>query len=355
MALRELPDSEDATTSRGPSAVAGLPTFWDTAEIAPKTEWEDWWDLFMVAVNAKYSISVNENLREATAQNPRIAGLINNLNEQAAESKVVSVLFLSLGTAGRKSLTHKFPQIRVATIPHREKRKNCEQAFRKPRKRTLERYKLFSRKQTQKETLRQFWHTLTGMAAKCDFGDQTDSLITDTFIQNMNNKTVQQKRCTEPKENPEEAYRFAIAYEEGVNQHKAFEATTGTKEIKQEPIMNFNRNTCFRCGLEFTQNHLMACKAKNEKCRNCAMIGHFAQMCKRPKTGNIRGRGRMPGTGGLRRINLIEQDDSQSGSSNEMNEENMVLHVSGARNQPFVLKGKINKEPFKTMIDSGSP
>ena len=38
-----------------------------------------------------------------------------------------------------------------------------------------------------------------------------------------------------------------------------------------------------------------------------------------------------------------------------MNEENMVLHVSGAGNQPFVLKGKINKEPFKTMINSVSP
>ena len=284
----------------------------------------------MVAVNAKYSISVNENLRKVTAQNPRIAGLINNLHEQAAESKVVSVLFLSLGTAGRKSLTDKFPQMRVATIPLRERRENCEQAFRKPRNGTLERYYIFSRKQMQKETLRQFWHTLTGMAAKCDFGDQTISLIMDTFIQNMNNKTVQQKLCTESKENPEEAFRFAIAYEEGVNQHKAFEAATGTKESKQEPIMNINRNPCTRCGLEFTENHLMACKAKNENSRNCAMTGHFARKCKRPKTGYIRGCGRMPGRRGLRRINLIEQDDSQSESSNEMNEENMVLHVSGA-------------------------
>ena len=62
MALRELTDSEDATTSRGQSAVAGLPTIWDTAEIAPKAEWEEWWDLFMVAANAKYSISMNEIL-----------------------------------------------------------------------------------------------------------------------------------------------------------------------------------------------------------------------------------------------------------------------------------------------------
>ena len=59
----------------------------------------------------------------------------------------------------------------------------------------------------------------------------------------------------------------------------------------------------------------------------------------------------MPARGELRRINLIEQDDSQSESSNEMNEENTARHVSGAGNQPFVRKGKINKEPFKTMTD----
>ena len=241
MALREMPDTEDATTSRGPSAVAVLPTFCDTAEFAPKTEWEDWWDLFMVAVNAKYSIWVNEILRDVTAQNPRIAGLINILNEQAAERKKVSVLFLSLGTSERKSLTDKFPQMRVATISLREIRESCQQAFRKPRSCTLERYKFFSRKQMQKETLRQFWHTLTRMGPSPTLAIKLiDSLIMDTFIHNMNNKTVQQKVCTEPKVNPEEAFRFAIAYEEGVNQHKAYEATTGTKEIKQEPIMNIN-------------------------------------------------------------------------------------------------------------------
>ena len=82
------------------------------------------------------------------------------------------------------------------------------------------------------------------MAAKCEIGDQTHRLIMDTFIQNMNNKMVQQKFCTEPKENPEEVFCFAVAYEEGVIQHKAFEATTGIKEIKQEPILNINRDTC---------------------------------------------------------------------------------------------------------------
>ena len=69
----------------------------------------------------------------------------------------------------------------------------------------------------------------------------------------------------------------------------------------------------------------------------------------------MRGRGRPLAKGGIRRMNMIEQDDSQTESSNETTDDNIVLHNSGAGNQPFVLKGRINKDPFNTMIDSGSP
>ena len=178
--------------------------------------------------------------------------------------------------------------MRVATITLTDLNNNCEQAFVKPRNRTLERHIFFARKQKPNETLRQFWHTLTGMAAKCAFGEQTEGLIMDTFIQNMNNKMVQQKLCTEPKEEPQEAFRFAVAYEEGISQQKTFES--GAKEIKTEPVyaVTERKNPCTRCGLEFSQNHLSMCKAINERCRNCSTIGHFARMCKRPKSGNTR-------------------------------------------------------------------
>ena len=134
------------------------------------------------------------------------------------------------------------------------------------------------------------------MAAKCAFGEQTEVLIMDTFIQNMNNKNVQQKLCTEPKDDPQEAFRFAVAYEEGISQHKAYE--NATKEIKSEPVYTVTekKNPCKRCGLELSQNHLTVCKAKNERCRNCSTIGRFARMCKRPKSGNIRGRGIFTGS-----------------------------------------------------------
>ena len=122
----------------------------------------------------------------------------------------------------------------MATVSLKDLKENCEQAFIKPRNRTLQRYKFFARKQASKERLREFWLTLTGMASKCAFGEQSESLTMDTFIQNMNTKMVQQTLCTEPKNNPQDAFRFAVAYEEGISQHQTLES--GRREIKKEPM-----------------------------------------------------------------------------------------------------------------------
>ena len=214
---------------------------------------------------------------------------------------------------------------------------------------------VFLQKTTKYETLRQFWNALRGLAARCDFDNQTESLIMDAFIQNMHNKTVQERLSTEPKENTQEALRFAVAFEEGISQQKSF---MGSNDITKEPIFaidNKRKNPCTRCGMEFVQNHLTICKAKKEKCRNCGIIGHFMRMCKRPKTANFRGTGRSSNGGGLRRVNLIGQAADQSEGSSAWNEDNVVLRLDGTGVPPFVLKGRTNKQPFTTMIDSGSP
>ena len=113
----------------------------------------------------------------------------------------------------------------------------------------------------QNESLRQFWNNLTGLAARCEF-EQTEGLTMDTFIQNMHNKTVQMRLCTDPKEQPQEALRFAIAFEEGIIQQQSFTSGNITKKEPVCAIENKNKNPCTRCGWEFNQNHLSVCKAK---------------------------------------------------------------------------------------------
>ena len=71
MALGADPsDSSEKTAAGGSSAVAGLPSYWNVAECPPKTEWEKWWDIFVMAVKVKYSIAVSELTRIGTEQQP---------------------------------------------------------------------------------------------------------------------------------------------------------------------------------------------------------------------------------------------------------------------------------------------
>ena len=152
MALRESANCGEVAKSESASAVLGLPAHWDSADAAPRTDWEDWWDLFTVAVTAKYSLSVNKLLRIVTTEQAPNLALMNNLNEEAAEERnVISVLFLPLGTAGRKSLTDKLPEMRVATVTLQELRTKYDEAFSKPRNRTLERFKLVRENRKKKK------------------------------------------------------------------------------------------------------------------------------------------------------------------------------------------------------------
>ena len=87
----------------------------------------------------------------------------------------------------------KFLHIRILTTPLQEVMRSCGECFRVRRNRTLDRHKLLSRKQNNNESLHQHSNTLNGLAAKCNFGEQTDGLVHDIFILNMSNKQVQEK------------------------------------------------------------------------------------------------------------------------------------------------------------------
>ena len=58
-----------------PSLLPGLPLFWSDPTKSPAMEWERWFDLFTVAVMAKYSISVEELTRTVDAEHPRVKAL----------------------------------------------------------------------------------------------------------------------------------------------------------------------------------------------------------------------------------------------------------------------------------------
>ena len=95
MALRA--SEEDCSNS----PVPGLQYFSLEAKKSPTYEWEQWIQLFEVAVLARHSISVTELTGEVTQDNPRVAAMMENLEEEPAKRKVTSLLYISIGKTGR--------------------------------------------------------------------------------------------------------------------------------------------------------------------------------------------------------------------------------------------------------------
>ena len=91
---------------------------------------------------------------------------------------------------------------------------------------------------------------------------------------------IQERLSTEPRDDPEEALKFAIAFEQGVRQKKAI-CTRGQVTIKEEPVMAVESDKdCYKCDDNFVIGHQRNCKAKNIECQKFGKAGHFTRLCK---------------------------------------------------------------------------
>ena len=176
MALRAN-EHEDNSSRNAP--IPGLSYFWQETEKQPEVDWAQWIQLFQLAVLARHSILVEEITREEEQNNPRNAALIGGMTRDMAQRKVVSLLYLSIGKVGRKKLMDEYPNIIIFTVELEGILNNWRDCFETRRNRTLGRHKFFSRKQKENESLHQFWNVLIGLASKCDFGNQSESLVYD--------------------------------------------------------------------------------------------------------------------------------------------------------------------------------
>ena len=236
----------------------------------------------------------NISLAELTKTGNKDKSLMGDLDEMPATKKTISVLYLALGSAGRKSIADEFPTTNIATVSLPDLLKNCKDCFEKPKNETLDRFKFLSRKQKE-ESLRNFWTELNGLAAKCNFGAITDSLLEDVFTVNMTNQDVQQKLCTEPKATAAETIQFAVAYEEGTMRQQSF-GMMDKSNLKTEvtDVNNINQSNkrwgpakkCFRCEGVFTPQHQEG-EALGVICMKCGKKGQFARCCQTKGAGTF--------------------------------------------------------------------
>ena len=100
--------------------------------------------------------------RTLNEANPRVKGFLGDMADEAANKKVVSIMFLSLREAGWQILRDKYPETSISSLQATEMLKHCQSCFRIKKNRTLDRHHFLSRKQLPTGSLQQFWRTLNG-------------------------------------------------------------------------------------------------------------------------------------------------------------------------------------------------
>ena len=111
MALRAAKNSSLTLRATSLSHLVGLPVFSHDNNINPMMDWDEWLDLFHVAIIAKYSISMTQLTIAVIQQSPRVGNRKGDLEENPENKKVVSVLYLLLWVAARKHFRDKFPHM----------------------------------------------------------------------------------------------------------------------------------------------------------------------------------------------------------------------------------------------------
>ena len=175
------------------------------------------------------------------------------------------------------------------------------------RNETFDRYQFFNCKQEHNESLEKFHSRIKQKAALCNWEHLEDSLVKRIFIQCMRNPQIQMDLLSEDRD-PIGTLQYALAREKGQeNQQKMTNAGRShfdTNPQGQSDVQYIRRNNtqqrqstqqrtgilqtpksgqipdCWKCGYKFIPGHLSNCPAKNEVCRICKKIGHYAKMCK---------------------------------------------------------------------------
>ena len=156
------------------------------------------------------------------------------------DQKCVSLLYLSIGTEGRRLLTQKFPHDNIYDLTTLKLRDMMEIAFIHPRNITFDRYVFFSRKQKKGETIEQFYSILKELAENCDFENREEAIIRDIFITNMLDDDIQRELLRDTVE-PERALSIAVNMEMGNQNQQRISSNNGATGSTVNAIQQFNR------------------------------------------------------------------------------------------------------------------
>ena len=324
----------------------GVNPFWESGA-TPPIEWRQWFATLKMAIMARDSIEVDKLLKlkpqptdlfyptlptyeeefegetEDEARNreqrnerrrvdfenecmviERKGAMVDRIPWDEADTKVKSLIYLSLGAEARRTYHQKNPHTQIEKCTTNELAHELNITFTIPRNTTFGRFKFFKSLQQSHESLETFYSRIREAGALCKFKDLEEDLVKDLFISNMTNTSIQMDLLSEVR-TPQQVLNFAINRERGqANQQEILRAhssstnwsqvsyirnkprTPFTQRPPQQPILptptTGKIEPCYKCGHPFIKNHLNMCKAQNFTSKICKKICQFTSMCKAP-------------------------------------------------------------------------
>ena len=294
-----------------------------------------------------------------------------------AYRKTVSMLYLSLGSEGRRIICSRNPHLKMDILTTVELWNIMEATFFRQRNITFDRYMLLNTKQSKGESIEHFFGKLKEISENCDLGNQEDTLIRDLFIANMQDPEIQRELFRETLE-PAQALRLAINMEFGQrNQLQISNAQPAShvnaitpqrpfRQPNQRPTpSNFTRQSnqlCRSCGLTWSANHKDKCIAKGKTCNNRGLQNHSSRVCRKPKSSSNKSTrsniNSIEETTIDQSVNAIQNTDynPQCESDYDSSDDNMVASIASNSIQiePKNTTLQIGNTQVGLLIDSGS-
>ena len=348
--LRQLEFSDNLLhMAQSAKTPLGVNPFWEQGA-TPPIEWKQWLSTLKMAILARDSIEVDKLLKlkpqptdlfyptlptyeaefegetEDEARNreqrnerrrvdfeneckviERKGAMVDRIPWDEADTKVKSLIYLSLGAEARRTYHQKNPHTQIEKWTTNELVHELNIIFTIPRNTTFDRFKFFKSMHQTHESLETFYSRIREAGAMCKFKDLEEDLVKDLFISNMTNTSIQMDLLSEVK-TPQQVLNFAINRERGqTNQQEILRAHSSStnwsnvsyirnntrQQQQQQQQRRFKQpilptpptgkiQPCFKCGQAFIRYHLNKCKAQNFTCQIYKKTGHYTSMCKAP-------------------------------------------------------------------------